>query len=694
MSDTPSYKLQNYYISYLIYNGLDIKYIRISSYTILYLITSIGEGEGEEQKIELPPVPGLKFFINNINSYVGQILYEELRNDHSIKDPIEKHLFVGTQSGAEKAEAPEGVEKVIENDLTRSFRKHILESDVVIYDMMATKFEEVDHVIKTFKTSQYEQDKVLILLSSVMSWANTPPKVKKVLEDGEEEGEEDQEEEEEPASEEEGEADAEEPPQDEPVDEDAPPKPVVLNFKEKDFHLRIPSRKYQYLKTLETLALSSVKAQPNLRVYVLCAGVLYGVGERTFHSHFKQAWLQNPRKLPYVGKGDNLVPTIHVRDLARLVRKIVQRRPDSYYIFAVDKTRNPTQKRLVEAISKGMGTAETESVKFDDVKQTDWAEFLTLNLKMKSSAVLKDEEPPEDAEDPEEEAKKLKFPWHCQKGIIKNILMLNNEFNSTRSLKPVKILITGPPASGKSHYAKILAKYYNVPHITIQDALALIPKLKGEIGDEIRNFIEEKKDAEIEAFEQREDFKEGDVLDRATIFVKLPDKYLYRLMRQKLIENANRNRGYILDGYPRSFRDAQYIFLKRVFKETVNEDGEIEVEEADENDEIEEDEIDEEGNVKQKIFDKYAPNDQLMPDTVVLIEGKEDYISKRVRELPEERIAGTHWNHADLLRRNKTYRLVNNSPIGDPSLVDFFKKWQIGVLFEGTEEPESKLIEA
>jgi len=24
-------------------------------------------------------------------------------------------------------------------------------------------------------------------------------------------------------------------------------------------------------------------------------------------------------------------------------------------------------------------------------------------------------EPPEDAEDPEEEAKKLKFPWHCRK---------------------------------------------------------------------------------------------------------------------------------------------------------------------------------------------------------------------------------------------------------------------------------------
>jgi hypothetical protein len=44
---------------------------------------------------------------------------------------------------------------------------------------------------------------------------------------------------------------------------------------------------------------------------------------------------------------------------------------------------------------------------------------------MKSSIAFKDGEPPEDAEDPEEAAKKLKFPWHCEKGIVNNIKMLN-----------------------------------------------------------------------------------------------------------------------------------------------------------------------------------------------------------------------------------------------------------------------------
>jgi adenylate kinase len=87
---------------------------------------------------------------------------------------------------------------------------------------------------------------------------------------------------------------------------------------------------------------------------------------------------------------------------------------------------------------------------------------------MKTSDVFKDGEPPEDAEDPEEAAKKLKFPWHSEKGILENIRLLNDEFNKFRGLNPVKIYITGPPASGKTHYAQILASYYNIPRVSVK----------------------------------------------------------------------------------------------------------------------------------------------------------------------------------------------------------------------------------
>ena len=48
---------------------------------------------------------------------------------------------------------------------------------------------------------------------------------------------------------------------------------------------------------------------------------------------------------------------------------------------------------------------------------------------------------------------------------------LNFEFNLARGLKPVKVLVTGPPGSGKSYLAKQLAEYYNVPHIAIKDTI-------------------------------------------------------------------------------------------------------------------------------------------------------------------------------------------------------------------------------
>lgn len=171
--------------------------------------------------------------------------------------------------------------KVVNKEKTRSFRKYILDCDVIIYDLMTNDYDEVDYVIKTLKTSELTEHKTLILISSVMSWVNTPPKFKKEAADDDDEAPEEDEEEE-----------PEEPDEDDgPVDEDAPPKKKILSFKESDFHLRVPSHRFKNLKTLETIALSSVKTQPNLTVYVLCSGILYGNGERIFYEHMKRAWL-------------------------------------------------------------------------------------------------------------------------------------------------------------------------------------------------------------------------------------------------------------------------------------------------------------------------------------------------------------------------------------------------------------------
>ena len=261
--------------------------------------------ENEEIKKEPePPQPGKKIFLSHCNSYEGQSLFKALWNrDQFVDNP--EHLyaantFTGTIRQAERnargglEEPPEGIENFVDFERTADFRQKLLENNVIIYDLMSNNFEEVDYVIKTLKTSDLQEEKTLVLLSSVLTWVNTPPKLREEKKEGEEEEEGGAEEEaaesseEEPPSEEEGKEAEEEEEVDPELSEGGTPIEVLkpLYFKEEDHHLRVPHADYEHIKTLETTALSSMNTQPKLRVHVLCAGIRYGNGERTFYDHF------------------------------------------------------------------------------------------------------------------------------------------------------------------------------------------------------------------------------------------------------------------------------------------------------------------------------------------------------------------------------------------------------------------------
>ena len=79
--------------------------------------------------------------------------------------------------------------------------------------------------------------------------------------------------------------------------------------------------------------------------------------------------------------------------------------------------------------------------------------------------------------------------------------------------------------------------------------------------NDCRNKLEEIKNAKEEAInEERADKEEPEEgwpeIEIAFEELRVPDELLWEVLKIKLGENDCRNRGYILDGFPRKFKDA------------------------------------------------------------------------------------------------------------------------------------------
>ena len=95
-----------------------------------------------------------------------------------------------------------------------------------------------------------------------------------------------------------------------------------------------------------------------------------------------------------------------------------------------------------------------------------------------------------------------------------------------------------------------------------QDIKAKCDEARQKVADE----IEAKRDG------QEEPADGWPEIDQSKLDIRVHDDIIYQLLKQELVKNACRNRGYILDGMPRDYYDAQNIFLMRKPKE--NEDDE------------------------------------------------------------------------------------------------------------------------
>lgn len=106
----------------------------------------------------------------------------------------------------------------------------------------------------------------------------------------------------------------------------------------------------------------------------------------------------------------------------------------------------------------------------------------------------------------------------------------------------MKIILLGPPGSGKGTISEFLIKKYNIPQISTGDILRENIKKNTPLGEEAKSYI-----------------------DKGAL---VPDEVVTNIIASKLKEDDCKN-GYILDGYPRTINQGKS--LENILAETQDE---------------------------------------------------------------------------------------------------------------------------
>ncbi|NWH80805.1 KAD7 kinase, partial [Piaya cayana] len=582
--------------------------------------------------------PNRRVFLNHLDSYCGRNVGEYLSRcavgaslesveeeekekdennsaaDVSSRPKEGLYQIVGTLSNSGSPK-PSFAEETYAVSSQKELLNHLLECEIIIYNITedANQIEEATWAATELhmEIEHFTKPKLFILISTIMSWANSEPP--------------------------------------DPEDPEIP-------FTNEDYHRRKSHPSFIDHINAEKLILKLARTNKHkFSTYVVASGHQYGAGEGVFHYFFKMGWLSESPAIPVFGDGNNIIPTIHVLDLAAVLQNIVDHRPKSHYILAVDVSMH-TLKEIIKCISKNVGPGKIEKIPKENAFLSKeltqmHLDMLLVNLRMKAM-FLKDI---------------FNIKWVAQAGLVENIEQIVEEYKKSRGLLPVKVCIHGPPGVGKSTIAEELCKHYKLHHIKINDVISetianlekvVAPKEldSGSVGEEGEDDEEEGNNVEA-AQELLAEIKES--MDQNA--GRLDDQYVAKLVKDKLKSMPCRNQGYVLDGFPETYDQAKDLF-------NCNED---------------------EAEIKGKIP---KCNELIIPEFVISLTASDEYLINRIINLPERIVAGTHYTQDRFLQSLKLFRELNTD---DTTVLNYFDELEIHPQFIDVaifEDHENRMI--
>uniref|UniRef100_G3PI63 Adenylate kinase 7b n=1 Tax=Gasterosteus aculeatus aculeatus TaxID=481459 RepID=G3PI63_GASAC len=553
-----------------------------------------------------------RVFINHIDSYasesIAQCLSERVGGQTEEEEEEEEleitphgaatafHV-VGTVSGRHAVALPCVVEAYLQPNREELLSK-LIDCDVIIYNI-TQHAEQVDEALWAVSAlhkemGRFSGGKMFILVSTVMTWAAS--------------------------------------------------KPLNSDFTDEHFLKRRPHPNFQPHIDLEKKVVHMGKTKRGLfSTYVVASGLQYGMGEQVFHYFFKTSWLGH--ETPVFGDGTNIVPTIHVSDLARVILNVIKHQPKPYYLLAVDSSSN-TLEQIVREVASMFGAGKVQKRPFEEAYLTEdlstvEIDSLLVNLRMQN-VHLKELIP---------------IDWLCETGLVDNMELVVEEYQKARGLLPLRLCVLGPPAVGKSTVSKQISEYYKVQHITLKETIA---ETISQLEDNVRNADPDAADenSAVEAKEFLNSLKDsmeqyGGLLD---------EQLLVKVVRNKLMSPPCRNQGFVLDGFPKTYEQAKELFYA---EESQPEDGATQM-----------------SSCRRKI----------MPEFVLCLDASDIFLEHRVMMLPERLVQEHNYEQEHFQRRLAGYR-ENNAE--DETVVNYFEELDLSPLYleiTSSEEPDHLLM--